>query len=252
MKNIMLPSFDETKSNIVLVGDIHGEFNKLGYDIHRMHKDAYIIQVGDFGMGFCKPNYYRDIFKKLNKNLEMRNCHLFAIRGNHDDPEYFKKTNNPFGYSNITLLQDYSELELLSKKILLVGGAVSIDRVWRQEKMRKKKHKKLWWLDEKFVPREPPYLVGDYDLVVTHTRPGNCGAYKGSINIEKLLELDPHLKDELLEERDQLTALWEKTKPANWVYGHFHESIIMPSQGTEFRCLDIDEHYQYYNNYYTI
>ena len=117
------------KDKIILVGDIHGEYSRLRYNINRLnHEDAYIIQVGDFGMGFYKLNYYKnEVFPKLNETLVNRNCHLYVIRGNHDDPEYFKQTNNPFDFSNITLLEDYSELTLLSKSILLIGGAVSID-----------------------------------------------------------------------------------------------------------------------------
>ena len=67
------------KDKIILVGDIHGEYNKLRYDINRFdHEDAYIIQVGDFGMGFHKPNYYKDhAFPKLDEMLVKRNCHLY-------------------------------------------------------------------------------------------------------------------------------------------------------------------------------
>jgi len=35
------------KDNIVLVGDVHGEYGKLRYDINRLHQDAHIIHVGD-------------------------------------------------------------------------------------------------------------------------------------------------------------------------------------------------------------
>jgi hypothetical protein len=33
------------------------------------------------------------------------------------------------------------------------------------------------------------------------------------------------------------------TKPKNWIYGHFHQSDITNHEGTEFRCLNIDESY---------
>lgn len=232
------------KNKIVVVGDVHGEFNKLRYDINRLgHENAYIIQVGDFGMGFHSPNYYRDhAFPKLNEALVNANCHLYAIRGNHDDPEYFKQTNNPFGFSNITLLQDYAELELLGKSILLVGGAVSIDRGWREEG-------KSYWSNEVFnlkLEHEFPYKDRQYDLVVTHTRPGVCGAFKGFFKIKEYCDDDPDLKNDLIEESQLVDYLYEHTKPKNWIYGHFHESNVIRYQDTTFRCLNIDEHYAYH------
>ena len=119
------------KDKIALLGDIHGMYGRLRWMVKpsndRCITDAYIIQVGDFGVGFYRENYYKFEFQLLNKELEKSNCHLYVIRGNHDDPSWFKETHNPFGYKNITLLQDYSELNLLGKSILLVGGAISIE-----------------------------------------------------------------------------------------------------------------------------
>ena len=234
------------KNKIILIGDIHGEYGKLRYDINRFdHEDAYIIQVGDFGMGFHKPNYYKDqVFPKLNEVLVNRNCHLYVIRGNHDDPECFKQTNNPFDFSNITLLQDYAELNLLSKSILLVGGAVSIDRRFRTEG-------KSWWSDEDFnlkLEYEFPYKDRQYDLVVTHTRPGVCGAFKGFDNIKNYCDQDPDLIDDLIEESQKLNNLYDLTKPKDWIFGHFHKSETIQYEDTKFRCLDIDEHYLYHYN----
>jgi DNA repair exonuclease SbcCD nuclease subunit len=231
------------KTNIVLCGDIHGAFNKLRYDVNRLHEDAYIIQVGDFGMGFQKPNYYKDhAFPDLNEVLEKKNCHLYVIRGNHDDPSYFSQTNNPFDFSNITLLSDYSELNLLGKSILLVGGAVSVDRRFRHEG-------KSWWSDEDFnlkLEDQFPYKDRQYDLVVTHTRPGVCGAFKGFDNIKYWCDQDPDLKNDLIDESQQLDYLYEHTKPKNWIYGHFHKTMNTDYENTVFRCLDIDEYYQYF------
>lgn len=230
------------KDNIVLVGDIHGEYGKLRYDINRLHQDAHIIHVGDFGMGFHKPNYYRMELTDISRSLTKTNSHLYVIRGNHDDPEYFKQTNNPFDLSNITLLEDYAELNLLDKSILLVGGAVSVDR-YRREK------DKTWWVDETFklkLEDQFPYKDRQYDLVVTHTRPGVCGAFKGFDDIAFYCEKDPELKKDLIEESQQVDYLYEKTKPKDWIYGHFHKTLITEHENTAFRCLNIHEHYQYF------
>ena len=230
------------KDKIVFVGDIHGEFGRLRYDIRRQYKNAYVIQVGDFGMGFHKPGYYETEFKQLNETLETHNCHLYAIRGNHDDPEYFKETHNPFDYKNITLLADYSELELLNKKILLVGGAVSVDRMYRIPG-------RSYWDKEPFVlkPKEElEKFLGKYDFVVTHTRPGVCGAFKGFANIQHWCNQDADLKNDLIDESNCVNELYFKTKPKRWDYGHFHESLGIDYEDTHFRCLNIHEHHMIY------
>ena len=229
----------EEKNKIILIGDIHAEFGSFKNKIRKNISDAYIIQVGDFGLGFYKPNYYKTELTILSKILTQTNCHLYVIRGNHDDPSYFTETNNPFELTNITLLADYSELELLGKSILLVGGAVSVDRRFRKEG-------KSWWSDEAFnlkLEHEFPYKNRQYDLVVTHTRPGVCGAFKGFDNIEYWCNQDPDLKNDLIEESQQLDYLYERTKPKNWIYGHFHQSFTTNYENTKFKCLNIDESY---------
>lgn len=237
------------KDKIIFVGDIHGEFGRLRYDINRLYENAYIIQVGDFGMGFYKPNYYQSELKLVQQVLERNNCELFAIRGNHDDPEYFKETNNPFDFKNITLLKDYSELNLLDKNILLVGGAISIDREWRILKNKNRQSqgddRRCWWEDELFAYNDS-FDYKKYDIVVTHTRPANCGSFKGFDNIMGYLDGDDTLKEELIQESEDMEKLWHKTKPKHWYYGHFHESLVTNYEDTVFRCLNIDEHYGHF------
>ena len=228
------------KNKVIMLGDVHGEFGKIRWHLKNI-SDAYIIQLGDFGVGFHKENYYKTELTHLNERLENANCHLYAIRGNHDDPAWFKETNNPFGLNNITLLQDYSELNLLGKSILLVGGAISVDRHFRVSN-------KSWWADEEFVLKldnEFPYKDRQYDIVVTHTRPGVCGAFKGFDNIEYWCDQDPDLKNDLIEESKSLDYLYEHTKPKCWYYGHFHESNLITHEDTVFRCLNIDECHEF-------
>ena len=82
-----------------------------------------MIQVGDFGAGFRKD--FLDDMLYLNDVLNEYNVTLYVIRGNHDDPKFFNGNHN---WGNLKLLKDYTVLDLEGKKILLIGGAISIDR----------------------------------------------------------------------------------------------------------------------------
>ena len=131
---------------------------------------------------------------------------------------------------------------LEGKSILLVGGAVSVDRGFRTEG-------KSWWSNETFnlkLEDHFPYKDRQYDLVVTHTRPGVCGAFKGFDKIQHWCDQDYDLKNDLIEESQLVDYLYERTKPKDWIYGHIHSSNFMTYENTAFRCHNIDEHYGYY------
>jgi len=111
---------------IVTTADWHGEWNKVIREIKRLElSDCTIIQVGDFGIGFEKPEKELRTMQYLNATLESNNIKLYAIRGNHDDPAYFDGT---YKVGNIELLADYTILNIEGKSILCVGGAISVDR----------------------------------------------------------------------------------------------------------------------------
>lgn len=231
---------EDTKNQIILIGDIHGEFYKLNYDIKRLQlTDAYLIQCGDTGFGFEPPDKERIALRPLQITLEKNNLHLFMIRGNHCNPVYFEKRHHPYECQNITLLPDYSELVLLGKKILLVGGAISIDRRFRREG-------ESWWSNEEFcLKKEDEFSYKDkqYDLVVTHTRPSICGAFKGFDSIREWCNRDSNLEYDLIEEGKKLNYLYENTKPKYFCYGHFHESLTTTYENTTFKCLNIHEYW---------
>ena len=129
------------------LGDIHGDF----YCIERFcrknkeKKKINLIQVGDFGAGFDFniPGQFMIKMDSLNGILAEYNITLYVLRGNHDDPQYFTGTYENF-WSNIKLMPDYSVVEIEGKRVLMVGGAISIDRLGRAEG-------KSWWSDEVFV-----------------------------------------------------------------------------------------------------
>ena len=114
---------------ILVLGDIHGNFNYLKNQIiQKRISDCTIIQVGDFGIGFTHRDNDIATLESLNDFLIGHSITMLSIRGNHDDPSFFDGSVN---YSNLKLIKDYTSLEIEGNGYLFIGGAISVDRTER-------------------------------------------------------------------------------------------------------------------------
>lgn len=219
---------------LVLMGDIHGEWLGFLRDFILRFPSLNIIQVGDFGVGFKHRIKTAYELEKISKSLQDAGSELYVIRGNHDNPKYFQKTNNPA--ANITFLADYSTLEgPQGQKIQLVGGGISIDRIDRVIN-------KSWWAYEKV--NYQPELIQQCDIFISHVAPLNFKLDKFSTNpfVEVCCKSDPGLRDELKEEQVNMQTLFDLSKAPKCYFGHMHRSLIATDdQGRRYKCLDINE-----------
>lgn len=243
---------------IFFLGDIHGRYKTiLDFIKDNDIKDAIIISVGDFGLGFKS-------FKKDQKELSMyhnilikNNVIVYVIRGNHDKPQYFE--NDPFGFSNIKLLNDYTVLNINDINILCVGGATSTDRYDRYNKYHKKgiydhfTDNDTWWKDEVFkYDSNKINSFKNIDVVVTHNTTNYCfplliDSFSNYIH-KKVNEGDSNLITDLIAERNLITNMFDILKENNDIkyhfYGHYHKSNKDFIGDTRHICLDIDEFYE--------
>lgn len=240
---------------ILYLGDLHGNFNVIHqyidlYDI----KDAHIIQVGDFGVGFTTLEKEKRMLEMYHHKLVKRNVIVWAIRGNHDYKPYFD--NDPFGFTNIKLVKDYTVLNLCDKNILCIGGAVSVDRTWRMTSNQKNgihdgKDLKSWWPDEVYdFNIEKLGQFRDIDIVVTHSAPDYCpidNTFGFGPFVEGIIKNnnDTELRTDLLVERNQLTQTFQILLENNDIkfhyYGHFHRSDTINMYGVKHRLLNVNE-----------
>ncbi len=244
------------------LGDIHGGFNLISNYIDKFGiKDAHIIQVGDFGVGFKTLIKEKRELEMYHTKLVKNNVTVWAIRGNHDFKPYFD--NDPFELSNIKLIPDYTVLELCGKRILCVGGAVSVDRLPRMSSKQgdifekagswegfEYTGKESWWNDEVFVlDVEKVGSMKEIDIVVTHTAPGYCPP-DNSVNfgniVESFAHYDKRLKTDLMYERQQMSELFHLLRlngnyPTKHYYGHFHFNDKTVFEGCEHRVLGVGE-----------
>lgn len=244
------------KTPFYILGDIHGNFNHLMWRIKNENlKDCTIFQVGDFRIGFTTEFNDMNILGLLNRFLRERNIKMYAIRGNHDNPKFFDgHLMNHF--ENLFLLPDYTVLEIEGKKILAIGGAVSIDRKPRLAEMqmyrRNGNDNELYWFDELFVLNEEKLKgIEGIDILITHTAPDFCHPVNKNgfgYLVEQFAQGDDKLLEDLVKERNDVTRMWEILKEKNpnikyHYYGHFHAKHTEIINGVEHKLLGVDELY---------
>lgn len=220
-----------------LLGDLHGSYKRL-LDFKRGN----IIQVGDFGM-IGKLHEEEKSLDYYNPILAGRGVHAYVIRGNHDNPMYWDGRYEG-RWSNITLVPDYTVLALEGRKILCIGGAISVDRSQLIEGRN-------WWKEEEFDYNEEGLMAvlnshDRIDVVVTHTCPEFCKPRSGSHSdlIDHHSIFDKHLKLELAAERQLMSRAYELIKPhglTEWYYGHYHFNWDETIEHVRFRLLGIGE-----------
>ncbi len=234
---------------VVVCGDIHGSFISLVHKVCIQYgmKDTLVIVAGDCGFGFGKQAYYEDIiYRKVARRLSAANNWIVMLRGNHDDPSYFRESKMSHG--RFRTVPDYTIVRSCGHTILLVGGATSIDRNYRKNEM-KKSHRPLYWPDEApcydadaLAAIKDKYEV---DSVVTHTAPSFCEK-DSHVGLQEWAMYDSTLIEDCRREREVMDRLFRTLKDdghplGKWFYGHFHSSWYSVIQDTAFSMLDIME-----------
>ena len=220
----------------LVVGDIHGNFRYIWSKIKRIEY-ADIIFAGDVGLGFSKDVYYQEIFSFWDKKLQELNSKVYFMRGNHDNPSFW--TEKRLDFPNVKLLQDYDTLQLGDKKILILGGAISIDRTGRTEGLD-------YWEDEGFHKCIGKVLpLRGITHVISHSSPSVCYPFGFNSFVESWCDKDEKLRGDLIRERKELQDVLEILEMENdiqaWYYGHFHDSWTDEIYGIKFTLLNINE-----------
>ncbi len=222
-----------------LLGDIHGNFNKLLKTIKdKSIHSCRLISVGDLGIGF---NYsYQgelDGIQKLNEIFAEREIDFMAIRGNHDDPAFWGigDGSKAVNLSNFKLLPDYTALDIDDQKWLFVGGGISIDRSSRKLNL-------TYWHDEVF--NLDITKIVKCDVLVTHSGPSWIGPFDKN-GIAYWCDRDLDLWEECRKERKDHDMLTKLCQAKQLFLGHFHMFHQVEHGGCLGRILDIDEILEY-------
>lgn len=234
---------------MIFLGDIHGDFSflmKLIENDTEKYSNCNIIQVGDFGIGFDTLDNDEKKLQNLNDFLSKHGVVLYTIFGNHDNKKFFRGN---YILSNLKLMRDYSVVTIDGYKVLFCGGAISVDRKLRIEKMKSSPFE-LYWENEAFELKKELLLeIENIDIIVNHSSPSFAFPYMYNKNttVEHYSENDLFLKNDLINERNLIAEFWnllcENSKPQYYFYGHFHTSHTDYYDDCKFVLLDINETY---------
>lgn len=245
---------------VYAVGDIHGVYGSITDAVSKYNiENSVMICCGDCGLGFCSIEYTKDILNPINDILTENNVHVVMFRGNHDDPSFFD--GEIIKFTNIHPVPDYT---VLNDSILLVGGATSIDRMYRIKKKKaemdmymlynwsneheaRANTRNYYWSDE-----APVFNKGALDElsecgisikhICTHTSPSFCEPVTKD-GLSDFFEADSWLSDDIDNERHVMDSIWNELRAGGheiktWTYGHYHRHHSEVIDGVKFTMLD--------------
>ncbi len=204
---------------IYITGDTHRDFSR----IYKLEKDTdnMLIVLGDVGINY----YLNEEDKNYKEYLKKLKLKLFCVRGNHEErPENIStykevemfggKVFIEEGYPNLIFAKDGETYNIDSKKILVIGGAYSIDKQYRLL------HGYKWFKDEQLTKEEMDTILAKvkgkhFDIVLTHTCP-----YKYEPREVFMQGLDQSKVDKSMEHF--LDKIEENINYDKWYCGHYH------------------------------
>ena len=213
-----------------LKGDIHGNLFEVIEFINRFElgENDNIIILGDCGIAWRKDR------KDLDQNIKLWNecsngVKLYFLDGNHENFNILNSLpiENNMGKiaDNIYHLRRGQIYEFEGKKILVCGGADSIDKYRRVENF-------TWWKEETISQETIDNIpAGHYDYVLTHCCPrsifDNNRVYLSTLQFLNENKINHNSEDMLEQLKDKITF-------DHWYFGHYH---INRNLNNKFTCL---------------
>jgi hypothetical protein len=194
--------------------------------------DQIIVLLGDVGV-----NYNRTLNECVQKQkLQDSGRTYFCIHGNHEmRPEniesYHERTNElgtfyvEDAYPNILFAKDGEIYNLENRKVLVLGGAYSVDKWYRLASGYK------WFADEQISPEKRKEIlkrikkIKKVDLVLSHTCPEQWQPTDLFLR-----GLDQSTVDKSMEE--WLSKVEQALEYDHWLFAHFHANRMINEKAT--------------------
>lgn len=205
-----------------ITGDTHRDFTR----VHNLPKGSTLIILGDAGINY----FLNKEDKELKEYLNSLGITFLCVQGNHEErPEniptykekimYGGKVFIEDDYPNLIFLKNGEIYTINNKKVLVIGGAYSIDKNIRLT------YGWHWFKDEQLNKSEMNMILEKYqgthvDVILSHTSP------KKYEPVEVFLSgIDQKTVDKTMEEF--LDIVEETINYDKWYCGHYHTEKIV-------------------------
>lgn len=221
----------------IITGDTHGQVVKRLYQILGNIDDVALEETAVIILGDAGINYYLNKTDQKNKQgISSLGLRVYCVRGNHEArpsnvPGMVLAEDLDVGgmvymeeeYPLIRYFVDGGEYIIDNKKVLVVGGAYSVDKHYRLMRARYGGFTG-WFEDEQLSASEMEAIQenvagNQYDLVLTHTAPL---IWEPSDLF--LRGIDQSTVDKSME--NWLSELSEEITWSLWLFGHYHADRI--------------------------
>lgn len=230
--------YELRENYVILQGDPHGlKYIRAALDVIPEGRDW--IVIGDCGVGFDEKNkegLIKELLLHIDQICYIKNINLYLIRGNHDNPSWWKE--NKVVLLRTKFVKDYDSFVFPNgKTALAVGGGISIDRCLRGGAS--------YWEDE--VTTDPPEGLGEFDFVFAHDCPTEVNHHTNGLekSFFHFVSQDVDLINDCEKQRATMDKVFFTANPKVYIYGHFHNTHRCEYYGCKFRCLDINELYEF-------
>ena len=214
---------------IYILGDIHGDWNRLHWLAQKVQPEDIVIQVGDFGIYHSRLMHLRKMFPNGFP------CKVYVVDGNHEDfneiNPWSKDEPTEFHINFFYMPRGYV-MDIEGELFGFLGGAESVDKAWRTPGVD-------WFAEERVSQDDVDKLIHnlngrELDVLVSHSPP----EFVNKANFPPLNEHDWGLPLGWIDESAwKVSKAYWAVKPKKMYCGHMHKPVLHGN----VRIVDIDE-----------
>ncbi len=225
-----------------ITGDTHGDFSKIEQfciENETTAEDVLII-LGDAGINY----WLNRTDRKLKERLSQLKITLFCVHGNHEARPWEIGSYDEIlwndgtvyveeAYPNLLFAKDGELYDFNGKKVIVIGGAYSVDKYYRLN------HGLKWFDTEQPDEEIKAYVEGQLeksdwsvDVVLSHTVP---------VEVEPVWAFIPGLNQDLVDKSTEkwLQSIYDRLSFDEWYAGHYH--VECEEGGVRIMFEDYDE-----------
>lgn len=242
--------------NFYVTGDTHGDMTRFDFFFTdksiKEREEMGIIILGDAGCNFYKSTARQD---KVKEELEKHGCNFYLVRGNHEDrpeniedmiPIWHEEIKGIVWYQpkfpHIFYLKDGETYAFCKYKVLIIGGAYSVDKWYRLA------NHWTWYPEEQLTEEEMKNIYSNikgqtYDFVFTHTCPLSWEPRDLFLKNIDQSQVDKSMEKWLDKVKENIN--WDI-----WLFGHYHaDRLERPHVEQFFQSIEsLDEIWSRWND----